>query len=308
MPQEFAEKRNTYEQSSTLYKRSVIKLGYPTQNLTLPATTNRTLRLANLSNVRKIRGLIQENIEDLKRILLWNAERDIALFRMGQSLIPFASHPDFPYDWATEHSGDLSEVGVMARSYGIRLSMHPGQFIQPASQNPAVVERSLRELRYVARVFDLMGASDAVMVLHMGGAYGDKISTAARFIGGLRHEPDVLRYLALENDERVWSVQEISPISVALGVPIIVDAFHHVFNTGGLSLSEALDISIPSWKDNRPKLHLSSQDPKKRPGAHASTIAAADWELLLQALDGRKADIMIEAKSKELALENLETE
>jgi len=31
----------------------VIRLGYPTQNLTIPASTNRTLRLANLSDPRQ---------------------------------------------------------------------------------------------------------------------------------------------------------------------------------------------------------------------------------------------------------------
>jgi hypothetical protein len=31
-----------------VYKGQVIQLGYPTQNLTIPASTNRTLRLANL--------------------------------------------------------------------------------------------------------------------------------------------------------------------------------------------------------------------------------------------------------------------
>ena len=289
-----------------MYKNFVIRLGYPTQNLTLPASTNHTLRLSNLPNAAKVRGLIRENIADLARILLWNSERDIALFRMGQSLIPFASHPEFPYNWAVEHGEELREVGEIAIDHGIRLSMHPGQFIQPASSNPAVVERSLLELRYVARAFDLMHASDAVMVLHMGGAYGDPATTAARFIEVLSQEPDVLRYLALENDERVWSVPETSDTAAALGIPAIVDAFHHGFNTGGLTLSEALDLALPTWGNRRPKLHLSSQDPNKRPGAHAYSISTNDWKLLLEALESREADIMIEAKSKELALANLE--
>ena len=34
----------------TLYTGTVIRLGYPTQSLTIPASTNRTLRLASLSS------------------------------------------------------------------------------------------------------------------------------------------------------------------------------------------------------------------------------------------------------------------
>src|SRR5215207_11591815 len=43
--------------------------------------------------------LVWENLLGLEAILRWNAEHGVNLFRMGQSLIPFASHPAFPYDW-----------------------------------------------------------------------------------------------------------------------------------------------------------------------------------------------------------------
>ena len=85
----------------------MIRLGYPAQNLTIPASTNRTLRLANLGDAEKVRALVWENLLGLETILRWNAEHSVNLFRMGQSLIPFASHPAFPYDWEAEHGDDL---------------------------------------------------------------------------------------------------------------------------------------------------------------------------------------------------------
>jgi UV DNA damage endonuclease len=288
----------------------VIRLGYPAQNLTLPATTNRTLRLASVSDVEKLRGLVRGNIADLRAILRWNAERGISLFRMGQDLIPFASHPAFTYDWEVEHGEELRGVGELARDLGIRLSMHPGQYINPGSPRPEVVERSLWELRYVARVFDLLGNHDSVAVLHMGGAYADRAASAARFVGALRPEERVLRYLALENDERVWTVAEVVETSRVLGIPAIVDAFHHGLNPGNLTLEEALDVALPTWEPGsvRPKLHLSSQDADKRPGAHAYSVGRRDWQALLAALDGRDADVMVEAKGKERALAPLGVE
>ncbi|MDQ4000096.1 MAG: hypothetical protein M3283_03620 [Actinomycetota bacterium] len=101
------------------------------QNLMIPVGTNRSLRLANLHDAEKVRGLIRENLTDLKTILRWNAEHGISLFRMGQSLIPFASHPEFPFDWEKVHGDELGEAGELSRALGIRLSMHPGQYIQP---------------------------------------------------------------------------------------------------------------------------------------------------------------------------------
>nr|MDQ3318448.1 UV DNA damage repair endonuclease UvsE [Actinomycetota bacterium] len=273
-------------------------------NLTLPATTNRTLRLAGLMDVEKVRGLVWENLLGLETIVRWNAERGISLFRIGQGLIPFASHPAFPYDWAAEHGDDLRELGALARSLGVRLSMHPGQFINPGSPNPQTAGRSLDELRYATRVFDLMGSDDAVVVLHLGGAYDDRPAAIARFVESLRPEEGILRYLALENDERIWTVGEVSSTARILGIPAILDNLHHALNPGGLSLGEALDLALPTWEMRgvRPKVHLSSQDPAKRPGAHAHSIEAGDWAAFLDALDGRETDVMVEAKGKELAL------
>ena len=287
-----------------MYLLGMIRYGYPAQNLTLPATTNRTLRLASLADAEKVRALVWENMFGLETIVRWNAERGIRLFRIGQGLIPFASHPAFPYDWPEEHGDDLRELGALARSLGVRLSMHPGQFINPGSPNPETAGRSLDELRYAARVFDLMGNDDAVVVLHLGGAYDDRPAAVARFVEALRPQEDILRYLALENDERIWTAGEIVGAARALGIPAILDNLHHSLNPGGLSLAEALDLALPSWeaRDVRPKVHLSSQDPAKRPGAHAHSIEAGDWAAFLDALDGRETDVMVEAKGKELAL------
>lgn len=285
----------------------MIRLGYPAQNLTIPASTNRTLRLASLTDAEKVRALVWENLLGLETILRWNAERGIGLFRMGQSLVPFASHPAFPYDWEAEHGDDLREIGELARSLGIRLSMHPGQFIQPGSPKLGVSGRSLVELRYAARVFDLIGSPDSVIVLHMGGAYEDRAASTVRFLEAMRSESGVLRYLALENDERVWAVPEIVKTARSLGVPVIADAFHHGLNPGDLTLKEALDLSLPTWdvRRARPKVHLSSQDPEKQVGAHAYSVDLRDWHTLLDALEGREADVMVEAKGKEQALVTL---
>jgi UV DNA damage endonuclease len=182
--------------------------------------------------------------------------------------------------------------------------MHPGQYIQPASPRPEVAGRGLKELRYVAKVFDILGTGDATAVLHMGGAYGDRRGTMSRFVEAMRPHTELLRYLALENDERVWTVSEVVETGTALGVAAITDSLHHALNPGDLSLREALDLSMPTWEARtaRPKLHISSQDPEKRPGAHAYSVEAGDWEMLFSALDGREADVMVEAKGKEQAL------
>jgi UV DNA damage endonuclease len=277
-----------------------MRYGYAAQNLTIPETTNRTLRLSNIEPER-MRATVRANLAGLERILWWNDANGIRLFRIGQQLIPFASHPAFPYDWEAEHGEELARIGGIARDLSIRLSLHPGQYIQPGSPNGDVAARSKEELRYVARLLARLGSVDGVMVLHLGGAYGDTERALQAFVDGLLGECEILHYLALENDERVWTAQEVVRAAEALGVPAILDAFHHHLNPGRLSLREALDLALPTW-ESRPKVHLSSQDPHKNRGAHAYGVEPEDHDALLEALDGREVDVMLEAKGKEQAL------
>jgi UV DNA damage endonuclease len=180
--------------------------------------------------------------------------------------------------------------------------MHPGQFVNPASPSRDVVERSLAELRYSATVLQLLNADDGVLVLHLGGVYGDRNAAMRRFVRALKGEKDILKFLALENDERFWTVRDVLQVAERLGVPVIVDTLHHALNPDGWSLRKALDEALPTWGDRRPKVHLSSQDPTKRLGAHAFSVHPDDFRQLMEALDGRDADVMVEAKGKEQGL------
>ncbi len=279
----------------------MIRFGYASQNLTIPATTGRTLRLVNLPDAERVRSIAGQNLSDLETIVRWNAAHGIGLFRMSQQVIPFASHPAFPYSWEEEHGPELQRIGAVAQDVQVRLSLHPGQFIQPGSPTPGVAERSLAELRYVARLLSHLASDDSVLVLHLGGAYGDKEMAATNFVRSLSGEDEILRYLALENDERIWTVEDVVGVASRLQVPAILDTLHHELNPGSLTLPAAIDMAVPTWP-GRPKLHLSSQDPAKQRGAHAFNVTEEDLEVLTAALDGREVDIMIEAKGKERAV------
>ena len=63
---------------------------------------------------------------------------------------------------------------------------------------------------------------------------------------------------------------QVTRTAEALGIPATTDTIHHDLNPGGLTLKEALDLSLPTWAPRgvRPKLHLSSQDPAKQAGTH----------------------------------------
>lgn len=284
----------------------MIRVGYACMNLTLGLTTSHTTRLARLDDPERVQRIVHENLSAIEPILRWNVERGFGLFRLGSSLIPFASHEDFPYDWVELHGPRLRLIGDVARRLGQRLSMHPGQYTTPGSPDPGVARRSIAELDYAATVMDHVAPDDGVVVLHVGGVYGDRAATLDRFVETLRRYPSILNRLALENDERLWSADQVHEAATRLGVPMIFDTLHHRLNSGDWPEQEALEKALETWErarpGQRPKMHISSQLEGGRLGAHADAIAPPDWHALLELVDDRDVDVMLEAKLKEGAL------
>lgn len=114
------------------------------------------------------------------------------------------------------------------------------------------------------------------------------------------------RRLAIEHDDRIWSAREVLPLAIEHGLPFIADTLHNVVRPSEPPLAPA-DLhaeAARSWRalGLRPKHHLASQRPGSKPGAHADFIALEDLQPLLAALDDGPADVMLEAKCKDLAL------
>ena len=81
-------------------RRLNVRLGYACVNTQLPSSA-RTARVANATPER-LRELIAANLDALEAILRWNAEHDIAVFRLTSNLIPLASHPANSLAWWDE--------------------------------------------------------------------------------------------------------------------------------------------------------------------------------------------------------------
>jgi UV DNA damage endonuclease len=75
----------------------MIRVGYVGVNTELPSAS-RTSRLAGYS-VQRMLGTASANLAALERILGWNADRGISLFRITSSLVPFVSHPANRGEW-----------------------------------------------------------------------------------------------------------------------------------------------------------------------------------------------------------------
>lgn len=61
-----------------------------------------------------------------------------------------------------------------------------------------------------------------------------------------------------------------------------------------------LERARPIWGESTPEVHISSQKPGARPGAHDLSVREADLGELLELL-AFQVDLMVEAKAKEVA-------
>lgn len=284
-------------------------LGYAGQNLSTGCTTGRTLRLANLTPER-VAEVTAANLADLRSILAWNVDHGIHFFRMGSSLVPFASHPDFAFDWESYFEEDLAEIARFVDENQLRLSMHPGQYTVLNSPTDSVVTNAINELEYHASVLKKLAPESGTYTLHLGGAYGDREAALLRLVDNAeRLSPDARGRLALENDDKIFDVDDALWVADRLGAPVVFDIFHHRYlNRRGnpyAQLSELLEQVIATWGSHVPKLHLSSaREPTK--SAHAEYIEPQDLietlEVAARVGGTRPFDLMLEAKAKDLAL------
>lgn len=286
---------------------SSYRLGYVANCLTLGVGASHTCRLAGATPER-LRQLTEQNLNELEQILLFNEQRGIEVFRIGSSLVPFASHPVNTLPWWTIFARTFEHLARIARRSHQRLSLHPSPAgASLSSRHAHVREAALRELRYGARVLDLLEQGpESRVVLHVGGAAPSRpeaLEVAHRFLDEMPE--DLRNRITVEHDDKVWTAREVLPLAREHGIPMVGDNLHNAVLPSDpvMPLEELVREASATWHalDLRPKFHLASQKPEGKPGAHADRIEPQDFRAMVAALAG-PADFMLEAKDKDLAL------
>lgn len=261
------------------------------------------------------------SINALHQILDYLGDEDIHMYRMSSDFVPYATHPDMPqfHRQIADNEVELARVGQYANELGIRLSLHPSQYVVLNARDEAIVHKSTWDLDSQARLLDAMQqGSEAVVVLHVGGVYGDKQSALERFVAnfGRLSEP-ARRRLVIENDESAFTVRDCLWIHERVGVPVVFDHQHQRLNTGEMSATDAARAALGTWPAGVvPKIHFSSprldgREVKRGESVkmeapllrqHADYIDPWTFADFLDSLGDPRFDVMLEAKAKDLAL------
>lgn len=141
----------------------------------------------------------------LEKIFDYLEANEITMYRMSSDIAPYATHPDLPqfHRQIQECAKELAALGKRARRSDLRLSFHPSQFIVLSSPDPMLVQKSIADLAAQTEMLDRMELdAEAVVVVHAGGAYGDRDRSRARWIETYQTLPqNIRRRLVLENDD-----------------------------------------------------------------------------------------------------------
>jgi len=148
-------------------------------------------------------------------------------------------------------------VGDVARSRGVRLSFHPGQFTVLASDNPLIVDRSIEEFEYHADMARWMGYGrtfqDFKCNVHIAGRLGPQgIRDAYK-----RLSPEARNIITIENEEMKHGLDTCLELYDL--VPIVLDIHHHFIREGEyIQLADRRTQKVlESWRGVRPTCHYS---------------------------------------------------
>src|SRR5271155_1455059 len=198
---------------------AVITLGYHGYNQTLRKDhilTDRTARLETVKRrgLRYLQGLFHQNVADLLKIIQWNIDNNVHLYRISSALAPHITNSELirgrnvytlAYKFPKRTKQILQQIGKLAKEHRMRLTFHPGIFVALNSPTASVITNSLRDIYYHFELFHAMRlwpySDGAILVLHGGGVYGDKAAAMERWIDTYAHIPGMIRqFIVLEND------------------------------------------------------------------------------------------------------------
>jgi UV damage endonuclease UvdE len=279
---------------------------------------------------QKLYDLVKQNLQNTLNLVIKVSTLPIGLrmVRLSSEILPVYTHANWSYFYKRSDVISILEygfakIGLVARTAGVRLSFHPGQFTVLASENPGIVNNSIDEFEYHAAMARMMGYGKTFQDFKINVHISGKLGPAGIRAAYKRLSPEARNCITIENEENAWGLDD--SLELADLLPIVLDVHHHWCREGEWldPNSDRVKRVIDSWRGVRPTMHYSQSREdylvdhatdvqpdmavlkdlgykKSKLRAHSDfywNTASNDWVLGYLATH----DIMCESKAKNLA-------
>lgn len=246
------------------------------------AAAMKVLADRSLNNIKTIHAIVKECAKNG-----WN-------YRIGSNVFPLMTHPDLKFgvdDFynASEIYAEFRACADTIKQNKVRCSMHPDQFVVPASPNPKVRENAIRDLEqhgYIMDLLDLPKTPEAPINIHMNCYNNGNFSEAAdRFIESYNLMSNSVRnrlVLEAEDKGKSWNTKLLyEHVYKRINMPITYDSHHHrCGNTyGNLTPEQACDLARITWGNHKPLFHFSNGKKSPIDRAHSDCVYQLHEEL-----------------------------
>jgi UV DNA damage repair endonuclease len=213
---------------------------------------------------QRLWDLMVHNIQSIQKLVerVGTLDESLRMVRLSSDILPVYTERNWSYFWRRTDVRDFcstafAKVGDVARSRGVRLSFHPGQFTVLASDNPLIVDRSIEEFEYHADMARWMGYGrtfqDFKCNVHIAGRLGPQgIRDAYK-----RLSPEARNIITIENEEMKHGLDTCLELYDL--VPIVLDIHHHWVREGEYLQpnDRRVEQVKASWRGLRPTMHYS---------------------------------------------------
>lgn len=288
-----------------------IRLGYVSITKTLDdITSSSSLSYTvykNLDNKEeRLYEVILSNLKDLKEIIIYNIKNNIHFYRLSSAMIPLATHNEVHFNYIKPYKDLYAEIGSLIHESNMRVDFHPNQFCVLNSMSPKVIRNTVEILQYHESLLQAFHVDNPLILLHVGSMAGGKKASISRFINNFKKLPEsIQKMIALENDDKVYTVEDVLEICEKLSIPCVLDYHHYICNHVE-KIENLLPRIFNTWQKITPKMHFSSPKSKLKREfrSHHDYIDSSSFIKFMDMLKSYNVDIdiMLEAKAKDEAL------
>jgi len=271
-------------------------------------TRTRYLKLTEAERETALKELYVNNLNRLDQALSFCQQHQIQLYRLPSGLFPLSDMEDeIGAQILEEMNADLAQIGQRSHQLGIRMVLHPDQYVVLSSDSLQVVQNSIKILARHARTFDLLGLPRSPWsLMNIHGGKSQRTDQLVRVVSELPEE--IRNRLTFENDEYAYSASEILEICQRTDVPMVFDAHHHICHEGLTSydhpsVTEMFYAARSTWANSEWQLvHISNGEKAFNDRQHSELIT------IMPSVYREAPWIEIEAKAKEQAIARLQAE